>query len=108
MNIWTAILLIAVISVIIIDISGFIENLEAGLTRALGFKAHIPKPLSCSLCMAFWTGIFYSIFSGCFSIPVLAYVCFISVLTPVISDAIWTIRDFFGFVIAWINTWWKI
>ena len=107
MDIWSIILLIALICVIIIDISGFVENMETLLTRVLGYKVRIPKPFSCSTCMSFWTSIFYTMFTGYFSIPVLAYICFISVLTPVISDFVWTVRDFLGFVVAWINTWFR-
>lgn len=108
MSIWIAILLIAVICVSIIDISGFIEGFEEFLTRLLGYRVHIPKPFSCSLCSCFWISIIYSIFTHCFTLPVIAYSLIISVLTPVISDAIWVLRDFLGFVVAWINTWWKI
>ena len=108
MSIWISILLIALISVLVIDVSGFIGNLEEFLTRVLGYKVHIPKPFSCSLCTCFWASLIFSIATHNFSLPVIAYTLFISVLTPVINDLIWTIRDFLGFVVAWINTWWKI
>lgn len=108
MNIWTAIFLIAVICVSIIDISGFIQNIEEFLTRLLGFKVRIPKPFSCSLCSTFWASVIYAVFTNNFNLPVIAYALVMSILTPVISDVIWTVRDFLGFVVAWINTWWKI
>ena len=108
MSIWISILLIALISVLVIDVSGFIENAEGILGKFLGYNVHIPKPFSCSLCTSFWASLIFSIATHNFSLPVIAYSLFISFLTPVISDAVWVIRDFLGFVIAWINTWWKI
>lgn len=42
------ILLIAVITVIVIDLSGFIQSLESGLSRWLHApNVHIPRPFSC-------------------------------------------------------------
>ena len=107
MDIWRNILLIALVCVIVIDISGFIESTEQWLGRLLGYKVRIPKPFSCSLCSTWWAGIIYSVFTHCFSLEVLAYIGLISVLTPVISDAVWTVREFLGFVVAWINTWFR-
>lgn len=42
------ILLIAVITVIVIDLSGFIQSLESGLSKWLRIpNVHIPRPFSC-------------------------------------------------------------
>ena len=94
------ILLIALICVIIIDISGIVEEAEAGLSRWLGTKARIPKPFSCSLCMTHWTALIYILCLGQFSILNYAYILFIAVLTPVIGDVVWHVRDTLG---VWLN-----
>ena len=90
---WINILLIGVIWVFIIDVSGVIEEAESFLTRQLRFKAHIPKPFSCSLCMTFWSGLVYLLFKGCFSWLLMSYVCLVALLTPVISDLMILLRE---------------
>lgn len=66
--------IINLILVFIIDLSGFIPSLESGLARLLKFKVRIPRPFSCSLCMTFWLGIIYILFTG-FSWTALLFVC---------------------------------
>ena len=57
--------LIALICVVIIDISGFIGEIEDILAKWLKVKSvRIPKPLSCSFCMVHWVGLAYLLLSG--------------------------------------------
>lgn len=101
MSIWMNAALIALICVIVVDISGFIPEMEAVLGRWLGIrKARIPKPLSCSFCLSFWVNLFYGIFSGVFSAGWVAYILFLSVMTPVMCDVVWRLRDFTGTLIS--------
>ncbi len=95
------ILLIALICVIIIDISGIIDEAEKGLSKWLGMKnARIPKPFSCSLCMTHWVALIYILCAGGFSVLNYAYILFVAVLTPVIGDVVWHTRDALG---IWLN-----
>ena len=66
--------IINLILVFIIDLSGFIPSLESGLSRLFGFKVRIPRPFSCALCMTFWTGMVYILFTG-WSWTSLLFVC---------------------------------
>lgn len=90
---------IAVICVCIIDVSGFIGEIETLLTKLLGFKVRIPKPLSCSLCMTFWTGLVYLLVWHLLTLGSLALLLCVAVCTPVIENLIWNVRDILGILI---------
>lgn len=107
MNVWTGALLITLICVIVIDVSGFVQDMEGLLGKWLHCKVRIPKPFSCSFCMSFWVNVFYSIFSGAFGIGFIAYALSLSVLTPVIAGAVWNIRDMIGDLITVILNFYK-
>lgn len=89
------ILIISIICCCIIDVSGFIESLENGLTKVLKMKtkARIPKPFGCSLCMTHWLSIGYILLLKEFSLMIYAYILIVSILTPVTTDIIILIRD---------------
>lgn len=82
----TNLLLIAIIIVNLIDLSGFIDELEKGLSKWLNIKAHIPKPFSCSYCMTHWVGLIYLIASGNCTLMYYATLLVICFLTPQIND----------------------
>ena len=84
----------------VIDISGFIPSMEGLLAKWIGTRSvKIPKPFSCSLCSTFWASMIYALCVGQFSLPVVAYSLFVAIMTPVISDLIWNVRDFVGLMI---------
>ena len=94
------ILLIAVICVIIIDISGVIESIKSGIKRLLtngrmSDPNYSLKPLDCSFCITFWTGLAYLLITHSFSLWMLTYLLLICVMTPVIREVIVLIRDLF-------------
>ena len=79
-------LLIAFIMVNLIDLSGFITEVEKILSKWLKINAHITKPFSCSYCSTHWLGLFYILLKGEFSLvnySILLLICF---LTPEIND----------------------
>ena len=94
-------LLISAILVFIIDLSGFTQSVQTFLKKWLKTSKDIViKPFMCSLCMTFWTGIIYALIMHSLTIPILAYICLLSFLTPVIKDILKLIQDF---IIAVIN-----
>ena len=99
MGVWTNALLITLICVMVVDVSGFIGDMEGALGKWLGCRVRIPKPFSCSFCMSFWANLFYSIFCGHLTIGFLAYALSLSVLTPVMASAVWGVRDFLGLAV---------
>lgn len=92
-------LFIQLILVFIIDISGFVETIKSKLSSFLtkGVIASTDyriRPFDCSLCMMFWSGIIYLLFTHQFTFPLIAYVCLLSATTPLIKDIYYTLYDF--------------
>lgn len=92
------ILLIGVICVCIVDISGFIESLKYGLSWILT-RGKLPttnyrlKPIDCSLCCSFWSGLIYLIVTSNLSIMNLVVVLLVSISTPLILETIYFLQD---------------
>ena len=94
----TDILWIAVIIVVIIDISGFSDSLKSGLKRLLtkgrmSDPYYSLKPFDCSFCMTWWTGLIWLLVIHNVTLWMLAYLLLICVMTPVIKDVIILIRE---------------
>ena len=96
-------LLIQFIIVGIIDVSGFVQELEGFLSKWLHIRAKIPKPFSCSLCTTWWTGLIYLIVTGNLTLPLVAFTLFISLLTTVTKDIIYLIQDIITKVIQTLS-----
>ena len=86
-------LLITLIWVFIIDLSGFIETIEDGLSRWLKGRARVPKPFSCSLCMSWWTNLIYMLCVWDFTFPYVCIVALFAFLTPVFSNFFIWVRE---------------
>ena len=86
-------LIIALLWVFVLDLSGFITELETTLQKKLKRKVLIKKPFSCSLCMTFWTGLIYLLATQAFTIPMIGYVALLAFLTPVFNDMLLSIRE---------------
>lgn len=94
---------IAIITVIIIDISGIVDSIKEFIGKTLNITNVRLKPLSCSFCMVFWSSLCYVVPRGYTSLEVLTFILLMSTLTPVIGDLIYLIRDIFGKIILKIN-----
>lgn len=97
MNLYFDIALIAAIYVFGIDVCHFWNTIASTIKRILTKgKMRQPfdlKPFSCSLCMTFWTGIVYLLATHALTIPHLAYVCLVAMLTPRINDLLLVASD---------------
>lgn len=94
MKIYIDLLLIAAITIYIVDLSGFTESWRSALTRRLKAKDLKPiRPFDCSLCMVWWTCIIYSICVESFSLPVLAYIAALSFLSLPLGQLLIFIRE---------------
>lgn len=90
--------IIAVITVFIIDISGFVNEVKLMISKWLTKGKIISadwdlKPFTCSLCMTFWIGLIYIICLNQFTLLNLLLVCVFSFLTPVINETLLLIKD---------------
>ena len=95
---------IAVIVVIIIDISGFIDSVKEFIGKILGIQNVRLKPLDCSFCMTFWASMCYLIYTNELSLTTVMVSLLLSTLAPVISDMIYLIRDLIANLINKIST----
>lgn len=91
--------LITLIIVFVIDISGFIDELESILSKWLKGKARIPKPFSCSLCMTWWIGLIYLLCVGEFNLIYVATVVLFAHLSGVLSTLMVWVRETLNWVI---------
>lgn len=106
MKIYIDLLLIAAITIYIVDLSGFTESWRSALTRLLKARELKPiKPFDCSLCMTWWVCIIYSLCSGSFSLPVLAYIAALSFLSIPIGQFCIFIREGITFLLNKMMQW---
>lgn len=90
--------LIGVICVIIIDISGVIDSIKSAIKRLftkgkMSDPNYSLKPLDCSFCCCWWSGLIYLIITNTLSLWMITYVLLISFMTPVIKDVLLLVRD---------------
>ena len=90
--------LIAAIVVFIVDISGAVDSLKSGLKWILTNgkmknSDYQLKPLDCSLCMTFWSGIIYLLITNNFTLPYLAFVCLLACFSGIIKSSILLVED---------------
>lgn len=90
-------ILLQIITVFIIDLSGFPITLKTYVSKYLTKSKIITseysfKPFDCSLCMTHWIGLLYIIITG-FSIPLYALVCVLSLTTSNTMNLLLLIKD---------------
>lgn len=90
--------LIAVITVCIIDLSGFIDTFKSVLNKILtkgkiSNSDYTLKPIDCSLCMTFWIGLIYLIIYHQLTLLNISILLLIAVSTPIINDVIRLLQD---------------
>ena len=102
MSIYLQLLLVASITIYIVDLSGFTQSWRSALAR----RMHINetnlrplKPFDCSLCMTWWVCLIYALIEGQLSLPVIAYSALLSFLSVPIGQAILFIREWASWLI---------
>ena len=102
MSIYIQLLLVASVTIYIVDLSGFTDAWRGALARMM----HIPesnlrplKPFDCSLCMTWWVCLIYALIEGQLSLPVIAYSALLSFLSVPIGQAILFIREWASWLI---------
>lgn len=104
-------LLIAVIVCFVIDCSGVVYEIKKLISRILSkkFKLLINsedlklKPFDCSLCMIWWSGLIYLIVIQQFTLPYIAFVAFLALISSNISGFLYTIKDFLAAIEMWLQ-----
>ena len=89
------IILVALVTIYIVDLSGFTETLLKVISAYKGRKITELKPFSCSLCMVWWVCLIFSLVSGKCSIPVVAFIALLSFLSTPLGQLLLLIREIF-------------
>lgn len=92
-------LLITICVVIVIDMSGIIDDVEAKLSKWLKCKVIIPKPWSCSFCMSHHISLVYLLCVGKFTLPLYALILLFAFMTNPIYYTLLFIRDLYNSLI---------
>ena len=101
MSIYLQLLLVAAVTIYIVDLSGFTQSWRSALAR----RMHISetnlrpvKPFDCSLCMTWWVCLGYALIEGQLSLPVIAYSALLSFLSVPIGQAMIFIREWLSWI----------
>lgn len=90
--------LISIIVVVIIDLSGAVDSFKSFLKRVLtkgrmSDPNYSLKPLDCSFCITFWTGLAYLFVTHTLTLWMVTWLLLLCTLTPVTCTAIVLVRD---------------
>lgn len=103
---------IQLIVVFIIDLSGFVDTMKSKISSLLT-RGRIKspdyriRPFDCSLCMTFWSGLTYLFIIDRFTLPLIAFVCLLSITTTLTKDTFYTLYDLFIRLLKKIDDIWN-
>ena len=88
-------ILVALVTIYIVDLSGFTETLLKVISAYKGRKITELKPFTCSLCMVWWVCLIYAAIVGNLTIPVVALIALLSLLSVPSGQLLMLIREVF-------------
>ena len=88
-------ILVALVTIYSVDLSGFTETLLKVISAYKGRKITELKPFSCSLCMVWWVCLIYAVIVGNLTIPVVALIALLSLLSVPCGQLLILIREVF-------------
>lgn len=86
-------ILLALITIYIIDLSGFTDTWLKALSAYKGRKIGQFKPFSCSLCMVWWVCLIFLLVSRKCSLPMVAFSALLSMMSVPIGQLLMLIRE---------------
>lgn len=86
-------ILVALVTIYIVDLSGFTETLLKVISAYKGRKITELKPFSCSLCMVWWVCLIYAAIVGNLTIPIVALIALLSLLSVPSGQLLMLIRE---------------
>ena len=86
---------ILIISVLVIDISGFVHSIKVAIGKYLKISPNSfrIKPFDCSFCMTFWVSMIYLLVVGRFTLVNIAIVLLLCCLTTPLKNLIMSLID---------------
>lgn len=104
-NIYTDLLLLAAITVYVVDVSGFTDSwrsLVAGWLKVQ--KLRDLPPFDCGKCMTWWTCAVYAMCAGYATLPVLAFCALLSLLSEPVGQLMHAVRELLGTMVRMLYT----
>lgn len=95
MKIYIDLILVAFVTIYIVDLSGFTDTWLNILSNYRGRRITGLKPFSCSLCMVWWVCLIYAVIVGNLTIPVVALIALLSFLSVPCGQFLILIREAF-------------
>ena len=102
MSMFVDLLLVAAVTIYIVDLSGFTDSWRSALARMMRIPESTLrqlKPFDCSLCMTWWVCLIYALIEGQLTLPVIAYSALLSFLSVPIGQAMIFIREWASWLI---------
>lgn len=90
------VVLVALITIYIVDVSGFTQSWRGALAKALGMNEPALRPLppfDCGKCATWWATIIYALATGAFSLPIIGMCAMLSLLSVPIGQLMIFIRE---------------
>lgn len=110
MKVYTDLLLVAAITIYIVDLSGFTESWRGMIAKWLNISESALRPLppfDCGKCATWWVCIIYSLCTGSFSLVILAYIALLSFLSIPLGQFFIFIREGLNWLIGKMIGWYE-
>lgn len=110
MKTYIDLLLVAAITIYIVDLSGFTEAWRSAIARCLHVSESSLRPLppfDCGKCATWWVCIIYSLCTGTFSLVILAYIALLSFLSIPIGQFFIFIRESLNWLVGKMIGWYE-
>ena len=100
MNIYIDLILVALVTIYIVDISGFTDTWRSALAWILKIQALRPlPPFDCGKCMTWWVCLIFSICTGHFNLWTIAFSALLSLLSIPLGESLIFIREWITWAI---------
>jgi hypothetical protein len=100
MNIYTNLILVALVTIYIVDISGFTQSWRDALAKKLHVsRLRSLKPFDCGKCMTWWVCLVYALCMGQFNLGTIAFAALLSHLSIPIGEGLIFIREWTTWII---------
>ena len=95
----------------IIDVSGVMTDIRKFVAKQIykftkikvEYKDLRLKPIGCSLCSTWWSGLIYLLIFGKFTLGYIAFVAFLSLISSNISGFMFTLKDYLATFENWLQ-----
>lgn len=92
-------ILVAMITIYVVDLSGFTDTWLKFLSAYKGRKITELKPFSCSLCMVWWVCLAFLLMSAKLTLPLVAFSALLSFLSVPLGQILVLLREVILYIV---------